>query len=185
MNKFGLNKENFATKKEYLMEYNRLQQAEYRNTDHAKNYNREYQKKWREENKEYRKEYARMYSKTDKFKAAKSIYAKTDKSKEAQRKYQQTDAVKERKRKWAQSEYGRKIRNASHAKRRAAKLQRTPSWSETDVIKQFYLNCPKGMHVDHIIPLQGKNVSGLHVVENLRYLTPEENRRKYNKYETT
>jgi len=58
----------------------------------------------------------------------------------------------------------------------------TPKWADLEAIKQFYINCPDGMTVDHIIPLRGKNVSGLHVVENLQYLTPLENSRKYNKY---
>lgn len=56
----------------------------------------------------------------------------------------------------------------------------TPKWAEIDEIKQFYINCPQGMTVDHIIPLRGKNVCGLHVLKNLQYLTPSANSRKYN-----
>jgi len=73
--------------------------------------------------------------------------------------------------------------NASSAKRRAAKLNRTPSWADLEKIKEVYANCPEGYHVDHIIPLQGKTVSGLHVETNLQYLTAEENLKKGNKFE--
>jgi len=72
---------------------------------------------------------------------------------------------------------------ARSAKRRAAKLNRTPIWSDINKIKQIYNDCPKGYHVDHKIPLQGKLVSGLHVPENLQYLTAKENLSKSNKYE--
>lgn len=66
---------------------------------------------------------------------------------------------------------------------RASKLQRTPSWQQTEEIKAFYNACPAGMHVDHIIPLQGEKVSGLHVLENLQYLSAVENVQKRNKFE--
>lgn len=69
-----------------------------------------------------------------------------------------------------------------NARRRATKLQRTVPWVDKWKIKQIYLNCPEGMHVDHIVPLRGKNVSGLHVPWNLQYLTPEENMKKGNRY---
>jgi hypothetical protein len=66
-------------------------------------------------------------------------------------------------------------------KRQTAKLHRTPKFGQ-DGIVDFYINCPTGYVVDHIVPLQGKLVSGLHVLWNLQYLTPEQNSRKGNKY---
>ena len=111
------------------------------------------------------------------------IYGKTKKYKLLKSKYQQTKKWKLYLKKYAQSEKGSKIRNAMGAKRRAAKLQRTPAWADLEAIKQFYINCPKGYAVDHIVPLQGVNVSGLHVLNNLQYLTKSENCSKGNKYD--
>ena len=68
------------------------------------------------------------------------------------------------------------------ANERAVRLQRLPSWANKELIKEFYLNCPEGYHVDHIIPLRGKTVSGLHVIENLQYLPANENISKGNKF---
>lgn len=71
--------------------------------------------------------------------------------------------------------------NAHSAKYRTLKLNRIPKWADLNAIKQFYLNCPKGYVVDHIIPLRAKEASGLHVLENLQYLTTSENAKKHNK----
>ena len=97
------------------------------------------------------------------------------------------------KRDWVQSNRGHV--NAYCLKRHAEKLNRTPAWlSEFDKLKIKCLYQLAAMrtresgyiwHVDHIIPLQGKFVSGLHVPSNLRVIPAVENNRKYNRYEVT
>jgi hypothetical protein len=79
------------------------------------------------------------------------------------------------------------------AKYRTARLQRTPAWlTDSDLvrIKCFYQVAAMrtresgyDWHVDHIIPLKGKFVSGLHVPNNLRVIPAIENKRKTNIYE--
>lgn len=82
--------------------------------------------------------------------------------------------------------------NALQAKYRASKLQATPKWltkNQLNQIESLY-KLSKTIekitnikyHVDHIIPLQGENVSGLHVPWNLRVITASENLSKSNKH---
>lgn len=60
--------------------------------------------------------------------------------------------------------------------------QQTPMWSNLKEVETIYRNRPAGHHVDHIVPLNGELVCGLHVPYNLQYLTAEENLIKSNKY---
>lgn len=83
-------------------------------------------------------------------------------------------------------------RAASSAKRRSAKLLRTPKWltaSEIEAITRLYqyaaqLSKDSGISyvVDHELPLQGRYVSGLHVLANLQVITADENSLKHNKW---
>lgn len=62
--------------------------------------------------------------------------------------------------------------------------QATPSWLTIDdkmAIRDMYRNCPDGYHVDHIMPLKGQHLSGLHVPWNLQWLPAQENLSKGNK----
>lgn len=68
---------------------------------------------------------------------------------------------------------------------RTRKLNQMPSWADAEKIFQFYDNCPKGYHVDHIVPLKGKYVRGFHVIDNLQYLPALENIKKGNRYGET
>lgn len=84
--------------------------------------------------------------------------------------------------KW--SKENRATKNYQEAMRRAAKLNATPSWlseEQKSEIKKIYDNCPTGQNVDHIMPLRGKTLSGLHVPWNLQYLPDSENKRKGNR----
>ena len=65
---------------------------------------------------------------------------------------------------------------------RMRKQNQVPPWADIEKIKQIYLSCPKGWHVDHIVPLKGERVSGLHVETNLQHLPAIENMRKRNHY---
>jgi hypothetical protein len=146
-----------------------------RNLENAK----KLRKEWYERNKEITKERARQWALNNPEKHKKSV----DKWREENR--DQHNAVN---RKWSKN--NKPTKATLEGKRRAAKLQRTPAWDkDTHLISAKYqlanmLTRETGTpyHVDHIIPLQGKNVCGLHVFSNLRVILGEENIKKSNKF---
>jgi hypothetical protein len=76
----------------------------------------------------------------------------------------------------------REYYNAYLASQKDRVKQVTPKWADLDAIKDFYMKRPIGYHVDHIVPINGENVTGLHVLNNLQYLPAKENLAKSNKF---
>jgi hypothetical protein len=84
-------------------------------------------------------------------------------------------------------------RYAAHAmKRYATQKQQTPPWFDErraeivyEVAAQMSRELGIDMQVDHVVPLQGELVSGLHVHINLQILTARANQQKNNSFAVT
>ena len=95
------------------------------------------------------------------------------------KKYIASGRRKEVCRKYEQSAKGKKCSNHHVALRHARKLRAIPKWVGKK--ESIYKSRKKGYHVDHIIPLKGKNVCGFHAPNNLRVIKAKDNLLKGNK----
>jgi len=99
-----------------------------------------------------------------------------------------TDKYNEKSKRWRKANPGKK--NADTRKRQADKIKATPQWlteNHKEEIENIYIEAKRleqldgiKRHVDHIIPLRGAGVCGMHVPWNLQILTAEENMKKSN-----
>ncbi len=107
-----------------------------------------------------------------------------EKVKASKRKYREANKEKIAETKRAYFRNNQKKCYATKMMYEKKKLQRTPKWltrEDKQRITRIYMECPVGQEVDHIIPLNGETVSGLHVPWNLQYLSKTENISKSNK----
>lgn len=169
----------------------------------VKNDRKEYGKIYREANKEgLRARNKLRYEKNkDSWKERQKIYRKENKavikereklyrenSKERRGRYYETNKEKIKEYYKLYGKINRAKSLARNAKRNADKIKATPRWADLKKIEAIY-KCRQELseltgieyHVDHIIPLRGKLVCGLHVEYNLQVMPAIENRRKSNK----
>lgn len=85
-------------------------------------------------------------------------------------------------------EYREVLLKASAKRREMAMRLATPLWADFVAIRAIYERCrhltaETGVvhHVDHIVPIQGRRVCGLHLPANLRVIPARENLSKSNK----
>lgn len=165
---------NIEKRKTYLKNYY------IKNSEHIRNRVKLYEKNnpekvkktgklWREKNKEYKRQMDKIYG---------AKYYKNN-----------IDRIREYTKKWRIENPDKNT--AKSSKRRASKIKATPKWLTKQQLaeianiykqaKQLEKETGLKYHVDHIIPLKGKDVCGLHVPWNLQVLKAEENIRKGNK----
>ena len=112
-----------------------------------------------------------------------------EKLNEKARQYRAKDPERHREivRRWAKENPDKDA--ANKAKRRAIRRKATVSWANYAAIQQVYrdartLSEDLGVefHVDHIVPLRGKLVCGLHWEGNLQIIPANDNMKKSNKF---
>lgn len=160
-------------------EYYAQQQKEYR--DGRKDIMQEYSKEWYNENKDHKLLLGRIWYQNNKeYKDAQNRQWRKDnpeKARQIARIYRMVNIDRVR---FVSAQY------------RAKKLQATPLWltqGHVDIVldfhkaaKMFQIYTGTEYHVDHIVPLQGETVCGLHVPWNLQLLPWDENISKGNRH---
>lgn len=168
---------------------------------------REYMREWAKKNPEVKKERAADWYDKNRERVIERVrgnyYADLDKSRQRARDYAAENrvAARERARDWAQnnpeqkkaSDKRWKVNNPAHytslkAKYRATRRMACPPWVDEAHMARIHeiyrlrreITEQTGVphEVDHIVPLQGKTVCGLHVWWNLRVIPREENNRR-------
>lgn len=154
-----------------------------------------YQKEYHDANRLEKKEYDRLYCKANKAKKREQSKAWKLANKDKVTQYSRSRYLRKKDHILAVSKLWKQCNpykvNAYAGKRRAVLLNATPSWLTKEQyrdIEAVYkearkISEDKGIqyHVDHIYPLQGKGVLGLHVPWNLQILVGSENLTKINK----
>lgn len=148
----------------------------------------------------YEKHKEKRYIKTKEWKAKNK-----EKHRAAQRKWDQNnkdirkawgeknkEKLNAQRREWKKNNKGKV--NADTRLRQARKARATPAWVDKKEM-QYYYNLAEYFtwvsggfvkyHVDHVVPLRGKGVCGLHVQNNLQVLKSVDNLRKSNKHESS
>lgn len=131
--------------------------------------------------------YQKKYNGSDKGKASRKRYYQSEYGIASQKRKRQTEAHKISQKKYNQSLNGKTTKRLRKYRYRAKKLNSNVSWANDESIKLIYQEAVRKTEetgtqydVDHIIPLQGENVSGLHVEGNLRVMLHTDNCSKQN-----
>lgn len=178
---------------EQKAEYRRWQFKKQRdkNRNALREYQRERRKKIYAEDPEFREKVRKQnaaLSQDEEFRKKRAKAARESYRRKSEReKRELADRQRERYQNSSEERLRAKVKAAA---RRAARLERTPASADHDAIKEIYRQAAalteatgEPHHVDHIIPLQGDNVSGFHHQDNLLIVPAPNNLRKGNLFD--
>lgn len=142
---------------------------------------------WAAENQERRREIALKWAKNNypKIRKNKARYRKEDPDRMRKWERENPDLKRKINAEWKRNNKGAVV--ASTRRRQAAKSLATPSWANQGAITAVYMRAAEmrsagvDVHVDHIVPLRGEIVCGLHVENNLQIISAMENLLKGNR----
>ncbi len=185
------NKEKFKLYNKERYKINRDKNLKYRKEYVAKNRDKvlESLRKFYWDNKEKRSKENKEWQKKNRDKVANYRLINADKIRKSKQRWHEKNKEKQKLRMadWVKNNPDKNC--ARVARRNAKLLQACPSWADMGAICKVYEEARRKQrqsgipyHVDHIIPLQGKRVSGLHIAANLRPLPALENISKKNKF---
>jgi hypothetical protein len=155
-------------------------------TEHQKELRRATQKRYADKNKEKVLEASKKWNRENKEKlniASKNYYHRNKDTQEFK------DNNSRKTREWHKNNPSKVLEQSS--RKRASKLKRIPSWlTNVDLFEMqcIYVyakslnNVGLNYHVDHIIPLRGKQISGLHIATNLQVIPATDNLIKSNTF---
>ncbi len=153
---------------------------------------KEYQAEWFQENKERlgKKNKGWAEANREKVRASARKYVKENPERVRETKKKRHKEIKAYGKAYKQRDYAKVKSNETASKRRALEM-RTSKFelnNNKNMLKLFKLSQKKtketgrNYHVDHIVPLQGRLVSGFHVFGNLRVILAHTNNVKKNRY---
>lgn len=162
------------------------------NRDHERRYRSSYHEKKRDEICERKRRYLLENIDTERARKRADYHNNKEKRVESNRKWRSLNKarISYMSRKWRKE--NKDVVAAHVSARRARILKASPPWltdehKEEIVLKYRQAKEAKRItgidhHVDHIVPLVGRNVCGLHVPWNLQVITAQENLRKHRRH---